>query len=65
VKTVETKVKPERQIVERVVEKENFTTVTNTVPCYETQLKVVDRFESTQVPAFTTQDRIVTVPEFQ
>jgi len=47
------------------VEKENFTTVQDKVPYYEQRVQVVDRFESTQVPAFTTQEKIVTVPEFQ
>lgn len=35
------------------------------MPYIENQIQVVDRFESSQVPAFTTQERIVTVPEFQ
>jgi len=34
------------------------------VPYYETKVQVVDRFESTQVHEFTTQEKIVTVQEF-
>lgn len=65
VTTTETKQVPQIQIVEKIVTKENFTTVTDTVPYYEQQIQVVDRFESSQVPVFTTQERIVAVPEFQ
>lgn len=65
VKSIETKQVPQIQVVEKIVEKENFTTVTNTVPYYEQQIQVVDRFESSQVPVFTTQEKIVAVPEFQ
>ena len=35
------------------------------MPYIEKQIQTVDRFETTQIPVFTTQERIVTVPEFQ
>ena len=60
-----TKVQPQVQVVEKVVERENFKTYTDKVPYYEQKVQLVDRFETTQVPAFTTHEKIVTVPEFQ
>ena len=32
-------------------------------PVFETRVQTVDRVETTQVPAFTTQEKIVKVPE--
>lgn len=65
VRTVQTQLQTQDRIVEKIVERENFTTVTDRVPYYESKVEVVDRFESTQIPIISTQEKIVRVPQFQ
>ena len=59
------KVETKDRIIEKVVPVENMVTCENIVPIKEEVIKTVDRMEINQVPVFTSQDRIVKVPEFQ
>jgi hypothetical protein len=65
VRTTQTVLKPETQFVEKIVQNNVVEVVSNTVPYYEKTVEVVDRFEKVQVPAFTTQERILQIPQFQ